>query len=235
MAKAAVQTYKAGARFIRISPYKVREVAAIIKGKHVDEARRILAFTPKAASIEMSKILESAIANAEHNFQVPQEELYIRFVSADEGVTIKRFRPRAQGRGFRIRKRTSHVQLELERRIGEVDEKPRRSAAKPAAKGSTKPATPSPKGATSPKGASSPKDATKTESKEEATSSGSAQSKGGAKPKPDAKGKSTEEKPGAAKAKATPSEKKASGTAAKASTAKAEPAKSSTKTKKEGN
>lgn len=229
MAKAAVQTYKAGARFIRISPYKVREVAAIIKGKHVDEARRILAFTPKAASIEMSKILESAIANAEHNFQVPQEELYVRFVSADEGVTIKRFRPRAQGRGFRIRKRTSHIQLELERRIGEVVEKPRRSAAKPAAKGSTKPATPLPKGASSPKGA------TKPESKEEAKSSGSAQSKGGSKPKPDAKGKSAEEKPGAAKAKATPSENKASGTAAKASTAKAEPAKSSTKTKKEGN
>lgn len=217
MAKAAVQTYKAGAKFIRISPYKVREVAAIIKGKHVDEARRILAFTPKAASFEMSKILESAIANAEHNFQVPQEELYVRFVSADEGVTIKRFRPRAQGRGFRIRKRTSHIQLELERRIGEVVEKPRRSAAKPAAKGSTKPAT------------------SKGGSKEDASDKGSAQSKGGAKPKPDAKGKSAEEKPGAAKAKATGSEKKASGSAAKASTAKAEPAKSSTKTKKEGN
>lgn len=214
MAKAAVQTYKAGAKFIRISPYKVREVAAIIKGKHVDEARRILAFTPKAASFEMSKILESAIANAEHNFQVPQEELYVRFVSADEGVTIKRFRPRAQGRGFRIRKRTSHIQLELERRVGEVVEKPRR-----ASKGATKPATPKGGG------------------KSDATDKGSAQSKGGSKPKPDpkAKVKSAEEKPGAAKAKATPSEKKASGSAAKASTAKAEPAKSSTKTKKEGN
>ena len=214
MAKAAVQTYKAGAKFIRISPYKVREVAAIIKGKHVDEARRILAFTPKAASFEMSKILESAIANAEHNFQVPQEELYVRFVSADEGVTIKRFRPRAQGRGFRIRKRTSHIQLELERRVGEVVEKPRR-----ATKGATKPATPKGGG------------------KSDATDKGSAQSKGGSKPKPDpkAKVKSAEEKPGAAKAKATPSEKKASGSAAKASTAKAEPAKSSTKTKKEGN
>ena len=213
MAKAAVQTYKAGAKFIRISPYKVREVAAIIKGKHVDEARRILAFTPKAASIEMSKILESAIANAEHNFQVPQEELYVRFVSADEGVTIKRFRPRAQGRGFRIRKRTSHIQLELERRVGEVFEKPRRA---------TKAATPSPKGAS------------KAGSKADATSKGSAQSKGGAKPKPDpkAKVKSAEEKPGAAKA--TPSEKKAAGSTSKA-TAKSEPAKASTKTKKEGN
>jgi large subunit ribosomal protein L22 len=223
MAKAAVQTYKAGAKFIRISPYKVREVAAIIKGMHVDEARRILAFTPKAASFEMSKILESAIANAEHNFQVPQEELYVRFVSADEGVTIKRFRPRAQGRGFRIRKRTSHIQLELERRVGEVVEKPRR-----ATKGATKLATP--KGGT----------------KADATDKGSAQSKGGSKPKPDpkAKVKSAEEKPGAAKAKATPSETKAAegrstsktsaGSTSKA-TAKSEPAKASTKTKKEGN
>ncbi|MGQ0680182.1 MAG: 50S ribosomal protein L22 [Actinomycetota bacterium] len=114
-----VPTYRAGARFIRISPYKVREVAAIIKGKHVDEARRILAFTPKAASETVSKILESAIANAEHNFSIPQDELYVKFVSADEGVTIKRFRPRAQGRGYRIRKRTSHINLELERRVPE--------------------------------------------------------------------------------------------------------------------
>ena len=219
MAKAAVQTYKAGAKFIRISPYKVREVAAIIKGMHVDEARRILAFTPKAASFEMSKILESAIANAEHNFQVPQEELYVRFVSADEGVTIKRFRPRAQGRGFRIRKRTSHIQLELERRVAETVDRPRRGGAKTAPKGATKPATP------------------KGGSKADATSSGSAQSKGGSKPKPDpkAKVKSADEKPGAAKAKATPSEKKASAGSATKATAKAEPAKSSTKTKKEGN
>jgi large subunit ribosomal protein L22 len=130
MAKTADPTYKAGARFIRISPYKVREVAAVIKGKHVDEARRILAFTPKAASETVSKILESAIANAEHNFSVPQEELFVKFVSADEGVTIKRFRPRAQGRGFRIRKRTSHINLELERRRPEVQPRPRRGEGK---------------------------------------------------------------------------------------------------------
>ena len=129
MAQTSSPTYKAGARFIRISPYKVREVAEIIKGKHVDEARRILAFTPKAASETVSKILESAVANAEHNFSVPQEELYVKFVSADEGVTIKRFRPRAQGRGFRIRKRTSHINLELERRQPQVQPRPKRSEA----------------------------------------------------------------------------------------------------------
>ena len=120
-------TYKAGARFIRISPYKVREVAQIIKGKHIDEARRILAFTPKAASETLSKILESAVANAEHNFSVPQEELFVKTVSADEGMTIKRFRARAQGRGYRIRKRTSHINLELERRQPEPQPRPRRS------------------------------------------------------------------------------------------------------------
>lgn len=116
MASTSGNTYKAGAGFVRISPYKVREVAAVIKGKHVDEARRILAFTPKAASREMSKILESAVANAEHNFQASQHELYVKLVCADEGATIKRLRPRAQGRGFRIRKRTSHIRLELERK-----------------------------------------------------------------------------------------------------------------------
>ena len=219
MAKAAVQTYKAGARFVRISPYKVREVAAVIKGKHVDEARRILAFTPKAASHEMNKVLESAIANAEHNFQVPQEELYVRFVSADEGVTIKRFRARAQGRGYRIRKRTSHIQLELERRQTETTERPRRSAVRrgtsapqPPARGAAKPATP------------------KGGAKADATSSGSAQSKGGSKPKPDAKGKSAEEKKGAAASKATTSEKKASAGRPKAKTEGT----STSKTSKEG-
>lgn len=105
----------ARAKFIRISPYKVRQVAALIKGKPVDEARRILAFTPKAASHEIAKVLESAVANAEHNFQIPQEELIVRFASADEGLTIPRGRPRAQGRYYRIRKRTSHINLVLER------------------------------------------------------------------------------------------------------------------------
>ena len=233
MPKAAVQTYKAGARYVRISPYKVREVAAIIKGKHVDEARRILAFTPKAASHEMNKVLESAIANAEHNFQVPQEELYVRFVSADEGVTIKRFRARAQGRGYRIRKRTSHIQLELERRQPETVERPRRAAVR---RGTSAPQPP-PRGATRP---ATPKGG----SKAEATSSGSARSKGGSKPKPESppkggssRGSSAEEKKGAAtpkgesdKGKATTSERKAS---AGRSKAKSEGA-SSSKTSKIG-
>lgn len=114
-ARELTPTVTAGSKYVRISAYKVRAVADLIKGKHVDEARRILAFTPKAASHEISKVLESAIANAEHNFQIPQDELLVKVASADEGVTIKRFRARAQGRGYRIRKRTCHINLTLER------------------------------------------------------------------------------------------------------------------------
>lgn len=105
----------ARAKWIRMSAYKAREAAQLIRGKSVDEARRILAFTPKASARAISKVLESAVANAEHNFQIPQEELFVKIASADEGVTIKRFRPRAQGRGYRIRKRTCHINLTLER------------------------------------------------------------------------------------------------------------------------
>lgn len=105
----------AGARYVRISAFKVRQVAVLIRGKPIDEARRILAFTPKLASRHLSKVLESAIANAEHNFQIPTEELFVRGASADEGPTAKRIRPRAQGRAYRIRKRTTHIKLVLER------------------------------------------------------------------------------------------------------------------------
>lgn len=105
------QRATAGARYVRVSASKVRVVAALIRGKHVDEARRILAFTPKAASHHLSKVLESAIANAEHNFDIPGDELYVAIVAADEGPTLKRIRPRAQGRAYRVRKRTSHIRM----------------------------------------------------------------------------------------------------------------------------
>ncbi|HVE75261.1 MAG TPA: 50S ribosomal protein L22 [Actinomycetota bacterium] len=109
------RTVDASARYIGISASKVREVAALIKGKPIDEARRILAFTPKEAAREISKILESAIANAEHNFHLPQEELFVKLIRADEGLTMKRFRPRARGRASRIRKRMCSIHLTLER------------------------------------------------------------------------------------------------------------------------
>lgn len=119
----------ARAKWIRMSAYKAREAAQLIRGKSIDEARRILAFTPKASARAISKVLESAIANAEHNFQIPPEELMVKIASADEGVTIKRFRPRAQGRGYRIRKRTCHINLTLERvrEAPQVQPRPRRA------------------------------------------------------------------------------------------------------------
>jgi large subunit ribosomal protein L22 len=114
----------AGARYLRVSPSKLNQVGALIRGQHVDEARRILAFTPKNASREISKVLEAAIANAEHNFDLHADELFVVELRADEGPTLKRFRPRALGRAYRIRKRTSHLHIVLERRVVEA---PRRT------------------------------------------------------------------------------------------------------------
>jgi large subunit ribosomal protein L22 len=105
----------ARARYVGMSPFKLRQVAALIRGKPIDEARRILAFTPKAASRELSKVLEAAVANAEQNFQIPQDELVVKIARADEGPTLRRFRPRALGRAYRVRKRTSHIDLVVER------------------------------------------------------------------------------------------------------------------------
>jgi ribosomal protein L22 len=84
-----------------------------IRGKDVAEARAILAFTPRSAAKAWSKLLESAVANAEHNHELVGDELKIHSVHADEGPTLKRFRPRAMGRATRIRKRTSHLTITL--------------------------------------------------------------------------------------------------------------------------
>ena len=102
-------------RFARISPYKVREVLDLIRGKPVDEAQDILRFTERDAGIPVAKLLSSAIANAETNDSQDPEELYVSACFADEGMTIKRWRPRARGRATRIRKRTSHVTIIVSR------------------------------------------------------------------------------------------------------------------------
>lgn len=102
-------------RFVRISPSKVRAVTRLIKGKSLDEARSILAFTPRAAAAEVSKALESAVANAEHNFQIPQEELFVKMAKADDGRTFPGIRYRARGAMNRIQKRSSHITITLER------------------------------------------------------------------------------------------------------------------------
>ena len=104
---------QAKARYVRTSPRKARLVCDHIRGKDVAEARAILAYTPRGAAKAWIKLLESAVANAEHNHELVGDELRIAAVYADEGPTLKRFRPRAMGRATRIRKRTSHLTIAL--------------------------------------------------------------------------------------------------------------------------
>lgn len=101
----------AHARNIRIAPRKAQLVADLIRGKQVGEAIAILRHTPKAASPILEKLLNSAIANAEHNNQLDVNNLVVSQVFANQGPTMKRFRPRAMGRASRINKRTSHITL----------------------------------------------------------------------------------------------------------------------------
>jgi ribosomal protein L22 len=108
-----VPVVRAQAKYVRSSARKARLVCDHIRGKSVDEARAILAHTPRAVARDWSKLLESAVANAEHNHELVGEDLYVKAVTADEGPTIKRFRPRAQGRATKIRKRTAHLTILL--------------------------------------------------------------------------------------------------------------------------
>ncbi|MHA7967211.1 50S ribosomal protein L22 [Paenibacillus sp. CAU 1782] len=102
---------KAHANFVRIAPRKAQLVADLIRGKQVGEAIAILRHTPKSASPIIEKLLNSAIANAEHNYQLDVNKLVVTQVFANQGPTMKRFRPRAMGRASRINKRTSHITL----------------------------------------------------------------------------------------------------------------------------
>ena len=104
---------RAQARYVRTSARKARLVCDHIRGKDVEQARAILSFTPRGAAKPWLKLLESAIANAEHNHELVGDELKIHSIHADEGPTLKRYRPRAMGRATRIRKRTSHLTITL--------------------------------------------------------------------------------------------------------------------------
>jgi ribosomal protein L22 len=104
---------KAHAKYVRTSARKARLVCDHIRGKSVTEARAILAHTPRAVAEDWEKLLNSAVANAEHNHELLGDDLKILSVTADEGPTLKRFRPRAMGRASRIRKRTSHLSIAL--------------------------------------------------------------------------------------------------------------------------
>ena len=110
---------KAIARHVRMSPTKVRRVVDLVRGLPATEAQAILKFDPHAASEPVGKVLDSAIANAEHlahvrSQRLDREDLFITEAFVDEGPTLKRFRPRAQGRAYRIRKRTSHITIVVE-------------------------------------------------------------------------------------------------------------------------
>ena len=102
---------KAYLRYVRISPRKVQIVCDLIRGKSVAQANAILMGTPKAASELLLKLLKSAAANAENNHQMDPEKLYVSETFATPGPILKRMMPRAQGRAYRINKRTSHVTL----------------------------------------------------------------------------------------------------------------------------
>ena len=104
---------RAHARFVRQSPSKVRQVLDLVRGHQVPEARDLLNFTTRAAADPVGKLLNSAVANAEHNFALDADRLVISEAFADEGPTLKRFRPRARGRATKIRKRTSHITIVL--------------------------------------------------------------------------------------------------------------------------
>ena len=102
--------------YARISSRKVKTVIDLIRNKNAGEALAILKLTPKAASELVEKLLKSAIANAENNHGMDVEKLYVAEIFANQGPTLKRVRPRAQGRAFRIRKRTSHITIVLKER-----------------------------------------------------------------------------------------------------------------------
>lgn len=102
--------------YLRISPRKVRLVADLVRNRSAEEALKTLRFTPKAASRPLKKLIESAVANAENNHGLDIDTLWVRDIQVNEGPTLKRFRPRAQGRAFPIMKRTSHVSVVLEER-----------------------------------------------------------------------------------------------------------------------
>jgi large subunit ribosomal protein L22 len=104
---------KASAKYIRIAPRKLRRSVDLIRGRHVDDARRILALSPLGPNRTLAKVLDSAIANAEVKEAIP-ENLVVARAWVDEGPTLKRFRPRAMGRATRVRKRTSHVTVVVE-------------------------------------------------------------------------------------------------------------------------
>ncbi len=112
----SLPTARAQARYARIGPRKARRIIDLVRGMKASEALDILRFAPQAASEDVYKVVASAVANAEHNEHLDRDALWISEAYVDEGPTLKRFRPRAQGRAYRVRKRTSHITVVVEAR-----------------------------------------------------------------------------------------------------------------------
>jgi large subunit ribosomal protein L22 len=114
---------RAQARYVRVTPMKARRVVDLIRGLPAAEAQAILKYAPQAASEPVGKVLASAVANAENNLNLNPSTLVVTEAFVDEGPTMKRFRPRAQGRAYRIRKRTSHITVVVESRTSAASSK----------------------------------------------------------------------------------------------------------------
>ncbi len=104
---------KATSRYARVAPNKVRQVVAHIRGRRVSDARQVLALSPKGVAEQVLKTLNSAVANAENNHDLDADDLFVTAAIVDEGPQLKRFQPRAMGRAYRIRKRTSHITISV--------------------------------------------------------------------------------------------------------------------------
>jgi large subunit ribosomal protein L22 len=187
---------RASARYVRVAPMKVRRVIDLIRGMEAQEALSVLQFAPQAASEPVSKVLASAVANAEHNKQLDPESLIVAVAYVDEGPTIKRFRPRAQGRAYRINKRTSHITIEVESVVPATPARPARKAA-------AAPAKASPAKAPAKKAVAPAKDTAATETPATETPAKEAPAKAGEATAAKAtEAKATEAEAGAAEAKA---------------------------------
>jgi ribosomal protein L22 len=112
-APAAAPVVRASARYVRIAPRKVRLIADQVRGLHIEKARALLQFSPRGAAEDIRKLIDSAAANAENNHDLIADEMRVSSITVDEGPTLKRFRPRAQGRATPIHKRTSHIAVAL--------------------------------------------------------------------------------------------------------------------------
>lgn len=107
---------KATAKYVRVSARKAGQICDLVRGKDVNEALAILKFTPRYAAEVIAKVVKSAAANAENNHEMDTDKLYIAYIVANQGPTMKRFMPRAQGRATAIRKRTSHIEVVVKER-----------------------------------------------------------------------------------------------------------------------